>query len=252
VKRPGLLLRVTILLFAAGRLPAQQDPVAWLNAQRQAAGAPAVLADALLAETAGRWAERLAATGVLSHRGDDGSTGLDRYRALGGSEVRVGEILGAGTEPGLIEKAWMKSLEHRTLALFPVWTHAGWGSARAGSSLVMVMMFTQKLVEGLSIRQEAAGLIVTGRYAPRSAIGGVLFNGLSEMPPAQWDAGSRTFRFEVPAAVLEGYLRLGYRAADGAFTLTNTFTLPPGTGSPGETGRFSAPAGSPAPARSGK
>jgi hypothetical protein len=252
VKRPDLLLRAAILLLAAGRLSAQGDPIAWLNSARQSARVPAVAADSLLSDTAARWAQRLSATGVLSHRGDDGSTGLDRYRAMGGSEVRVGEILGAGADLDRIENAWMKSPDHRRLALVAEWTHAGWGSARAGSSLVVVMMFTQKLVEGLSVTRDNEGLSVSGLFTSRSAGGAVLFNGLDELPPAEWNAATRAFRFEVAAPILEGYLRLGYRAADGSFTLTNAFTLPPGTGSQAGTGRFSAPAASPEPAQSGR
>ena len=113
--------------------------------------------DALLSRTASLWAARLAEAGLLSHRGDDGSTGLDRYRAQGGTEVRVGEILGAGPDLVHVEKGWMASAEHRELALSPGWTHAGWGSAVSGASLVTVMMFTEKMVQDLLIAQDRPG-----------------------------------------------------------------------------------------------
>jgi hypothetical protein len=203
-----------------------EDPLAWLNAARKTAGAPPVTGDSLLSETAARYAARLAARGLITHRGDDGSTGLDRYRAMGGTEVRVGEILGAGPASGLIEKAWMASMDHRSLALSPDWTHAGWGSAPSGGSLVRVMMFTRKLVEALAITDDASGLRVEGRFVPAQAVAGVLLNGLVESPASEWDSASRAFRFAVPASHLAGYLRLGYRTADGGFILTNAFTLP--------------------------
>jgi len=241
------LVPVTFALFliARGSLFSQEDPAAWLDSARRAAGVRAVAGDALLSQTAARWAETLAAAGILTHRGDDGSTGLDRYRAMGGTEVRVGEILGAGPALDLIEKAWMDSREHRTLALSPDWTHAGWGSARSGSSLVVVVLFTQRLVEALSMTVDGSGLTVEGRFLPVQAITGTLVNGLDEVVPSRWDPASRTFRFEVPASLLAGYLRLGYRTADGGFTLTNAFTLPRGKGFPGGKARSAAPAPAP-------
>jgi len=224
--RRHLHTAVLFLLCSAGPLFCQEDPLSWLNAARRAAHVAPVFPDALLSETAAGWASRLAAYGILTHRGDDGSTALDRYRADGGTEVRIGEILGAGTAARRIEEAWMASPEHREVAVSPDWTHAGWGSARSGSSLVMVMMFTRKLVESLSVERDADGLRVRGRFLPVSARGGLLYNGLDEVQPVEWDPRSRAFLFFLPARSLEGYLRLGYRTAAGAFAVTNTITLP--------------------------
>ena len=218
-------IAAALALIACGMVFCE-DPLAWLNAARKTAGVLPVAGDPLLSETAARYAARLAARGLLTHRGDDGSTGLDRYRAMGGTEVRVGEILGAGPAPGPIEAAWMASRDHRTLALSPDWTDAGWGSASSGESLVMVMMFTRKLVEGLTIAADGSGLRVEGRFVPVQAAVGVLLNGLVEFPSSVWDPARRAFQFVVPASVLAGYLRLGYRTADGGFILTNAFTLP--------------------------
>jgi len=234
-----------LLLLVPAALHAQDDPLAWLNGMRHGVGASPVARDALLSETAARWAARLAAAGFLSHRGDDGSTALDRYRAEGGTEVRVGEILGAG--PGLtdIEMRWMASAEHRQLALSPGWTHTGWGSAPSGASLVTVMMFTEKRVEELLIDFGPRGLAVSGRFAARDVARGVLYNGLDQVPPSDWDPASRRFLFEVPGPELAGYLRLGYVAHGERFTLTNAFTWPPEKGSRGAEDRFSPPAPSP-------
>ncbi len=220
-----LPLAAALALIASGTLFCE-DPLGWLNAARRTAHVPEVQADALLSLTAERYAGQLASRGILSHRGDDGSTGLDRYRAEGGTEIRVGEILGAGPADGLIERAWMASPEHRQIAMGPDWTHAGWGSARVGQSLVMVMMFTRKLVDGLVLGQEGPVVSTSGRFLPVDAASAVLFNGLQEVTAAAWDRGSRAFRFELARAGLEGYLRLGYRTPDGTFILTNTFHPP--------------------------
>jgi hypothetical protein len=226
VKRLRLATFVAVLALIARGTLFSDDPLAWLNAARRTSNVPALQGDTVLSDTASRYARRLAALGILTHRGDDGSTALDRYRAMGGTEVRVGEILGAGPADGLVESAWLASPEHRAVALSPVWTHAGWGSARSGESLVMVMMFTRKLVAGLTIGADGRDFSVTGRFLPPEASTGVLLNGLQEVAPSAWDAARRTFRFDVPLPRLEGYLRLGYRAADGELTLTNAFTTP--------------------------
>ena len=226
-------------------LHGQADPLAWLNGIRRQAGVHAVTRDALLSRTADAWAARLAAAGILTHRGDDGSSGLDRYRALGGTEARVGEILGAGPDIVHVEKGWMASAEHRQLAVSPVWTHAGWGSAASGDSQVSVMMFTQKRVNDLLIAQDLADLTVSGMFVPLDAAGAVLYNGLEQVSPLTWDPASRRFAFAVSGSAIAGYLRLGFVAADGRFTLTNAFTWPPGTGSREAPGRFSSPVPSP-------
>ena len=245
MKRPLLpLVCIPFFLLAPSWLPAQSDPLAWLNAVRQRAGAAPVSADALLSRTASLWAARLAAAGILTHRGDDGSSGLDRYRAQGGTETRVGEILGAGPDFAHVEKGWMGSAEHRQLALSRDWTHAGWGSA-GSAPVVTVMMFTQKRVADLEIMHDLTDLRVSGRFMPPDAAGGMLYNGLEQISPGWWDPATRRFRFDVPGTALAGYLRLGYLDADGRFTLTNAFTWPPGTGSPGAEDHFSSPAPSP-------
>jgi Uncharacterized protein with SCP/PR1 domains len=201
--------------------------------------------DLLLSRTAALWAARCAAAGILSHRGYDGSTALDRYRSLGGTEVRIGEILGAGPDAAHVEKGWMASPEHRRLALSPAWTHAGWGSAEYGPSQVTVMMFTEKLVGRLLLAGSPEGLTVTGRFLPADAERGALYDGLDQVMPSDWEPESRVFRFQVPTGLIAGYLRLGYVSREGRFTLTNTFTWPPGTESPAGQDRFAPPAPSP-------
>jgi len=218
-------IAAALALIACGTLFGE-DPLDWLNRVRRAAGVPGVQADALLSLAAERYARQLVSRGMLSHKGDDGSSALDRYRALGGTEVRLGEILGAGPAAGLVQEAWMASEEHRRVALAPAWTHAGWGSAATGTSVVVVMLFTRKLVVELELDNDGAVFSVRGRFLPAYAVAPVLINGLDEVAPSAWEPARRSFVFEVPRSGLEGYLRLGFRTADGAFTLTNTFTPP--------------------------
>ena len=245
------LLLIFVLSCAAA---ADESPLAWVNALRSRAGSPPVEADALLSKTASAWAGALAAAGVLSHRGADGSSALDRYRRLGGTEVRVGEILGAG--PGLadIEAAWEKSPDHRPLVLKPYWTHVGWGSATARAprveTAVFVVLFCQKLVDGLLIEEREGSLEVRGSLRPPDARLPALLAGIRSIEPAEWDPRGRRFRFLVPPGERAGYLRLGYIGGTGDLIVTNAITppaitSPPERGSPEAPGRFEAPAARP-------
>jgi hypothetical protein len=243
VKRASFVL---LLAFIVPPLVwSQADPLSWLNGVRRGAGAASLSADDLLCRTARQWATLLARAGVLSHHGSDGSTALDRYRSLGGTEVRVGEILGAGPRLSDVENGWIRSDEHRFLALARHWTHVGWGSAATGGKEIWVVLFCQKLVEGLLIQPGARTLAVSGRFGSTEASRAILFAGLDQVPPESWDPGSRRFRFLVSGPSREGYLRLGYESPDGAFRLTNAFTLPPERELPEDPSRFSAPAPSP-------
>jgi hypothetical protein len=244
MKRPRLFRLVLLFMLCAASAPAQNDPLSWINGTRHAAGLAVLVPDALLSRTAEAWAARLARTGVLSHRGADGGSALDRYRALGGTEVRVGEILGAGPNLLDVERAWLKSDEHREVTLSPAWTHVGWGRYRPAAGEVWVVLFCQKLVEDLRIDLQAAGLTVSGRFVEAIADQPLLYAGLVPCQPAAWDAHSRRFSFQVPAPP-EGYFRLGYVLPGELFRLTNAFTWPRGTESPGGSGRSAEPAAHP-------
>lgn len=241
------------LLLSAPALPTAASPkealLSWMNDLRRAAGAPAVMEDARLSETARDWARALAAAGRISHRGADGSTARDRYRAHGGTEVRVGEILGAGPELSDVEKAWERSASHRSLACRHYWTHAGWGSAETGSPgathQVWVVLFCQEQVADLKVSEEGRRLLVSGRFVPSEADGALMLVGIDPVSPGRWDPETREFDFSLQADGIPGYLRLGYVDAAARFVLTNALTLPRGTGSPEGKYRSSEPAASP-------
>jgi len=232
------------LLLMPAAAHAQADLLSWVNGMRRDAGLTGLLPDALLSQTAERWAVRLAQTGVLSHRGADGSSALDRYRVLGGTEVRVGEILGVGPSLLEVEKAWRNSNEHREVALATGWTHVGWGRQLTKGREVWVILFCQKLVEGLRIDEQTEGLAVSGRFIEPNANHPLLYAGLVPYQPLSWDAPSRRFSFQVPAP-LEGYFRLGYVLPGETYRLTNAFTWPRGTESPAESDHSAAPAAPP-------
>jgi hypothetical protein len=230
-RAPSLPAAILLLAFASNGVSAQEDPRAWVEEVRQAARVPTLAFDGLLSETAAAWARAQAEAGTLSHRGADGSTALDRYRMRGGTDIRVGEIIGAGPSLAEVERAWMRSDAHRNLVRTAAWTHMGWGSASyAAGERVWVVLFCVKLVEGLTIEPGLDGLSVNGAFVAPEAREALLYSGLQPMQPATWDARERRFTFLVPTVQLAGYLRLGYLDASGGFVLTNALTWPPGTG----------------------
>jgi hypothetical protein len=244
VKRALLFFTVLIGLGAAGAR-AEESPLPWLEAHRREAGVAPVSFDPVLALAAERWAAALAEAGTLSHRGDDGSGPLDRYRAAGGTDARVGEILGAGPTLADVQKGWLQSGEHRALALGPSWTHAGWGMSRRGGAEVWVVLFCERLVRGLALERGPEGLRVSGEMVLTGPGMPLLYAGLDPLQPRTWDPVSRLFAFLVPDDAPAGYLRLGLVSPAGTFRITNAFTLPPGMERPGATSRSSGSAASP-------
>jgi hypothetical protein len=244
VKRPrGLRLLPLLFLLCAAPLHTQNDPLSWVNETRHAAGLASLAPDALLSRAAERWAVRLARSGILAHQGADGSSALDRYRDVGGTETRVGEILGAGPSFVEVEKAWGRSPAHREVML-AAWTHVGWGRQPSKSGEVWVVLFCQKLVEELRIHASTEGLAVSGRFVEATADRPLLYAGLVPYQPGSWDARARRFSFQVPAP-LEGYFRLGYILPGEKYRLTNTFTWPRGTESREGSDHSAAPAAPP-------
>lgn len=250
MKRASLAsLLLSLLCMTA---PAEDGPLTWANGLRSRAGSPSVAADALLSKTAASWAAALAEAGVLSHRGADGSSALARYQRLGGTEVRVGEILGAGPDLAAVQGAWERSRDHLPLVLKPYWTHMGWGSASGGAqgrdAIVFVVLFCQKLVDGLLIEEREGTVELRGAFLPADARLPVLLAGIRDVAPADWDAESRRFFFRVSRAEA-GYVRLGYIGKAGTLVVTNAVrwapTSPPGTGSQEAPGRFAEPAAPP-------
>ena len=247
----ALLSLVLTVSVGAGRAAAQgldrgaSEPLSWINGVRSASSLAPLLPDPVLSLCAARWSAVLAATGVLSHRGADGSTVLDRYRSVGGTEAHVGEIIGAGPDLGSVEKAWAGSDEHSGLVRDPGWTHVGWGMSSAGHSDVWVVVFAEKLVKDLALVEKSGSLLVSGTFIPESAARAALYAGLDVLPPASWDGAARRFSFVVPPESIPGYFRLGFVTADGAFLLTNAFTWPPGRESPEAQDRSAGPGQSP-------
>ena len=194
----------------------------WLAAVRAREGLPALEEDGVLAAAARGYAATLLALGGLTHRGPDGSTPMERYRAGGGSALSVGEILGAGGDLAAVEEAWLASSSHREVLLGGSWTRFGAGRAGEGSRQVWVVMFAASRIEGLSLEVDPrGGWALSGLL--RAEGEPVLFSGGRTLSPEEWVPSAGRFLFRLAAADFPRYQRLGWRDPAGEVHVTDAF-----------------------------
>ncbi|MFP8962803.1 CAP domain-containing protein [Streptomyces nanhaiensis] len=105
---------------APGADPAPKDSgpeaqvLALVNKERAAAGCGPVTANARLTRAADGYSDTMAASGVLSHTGPDGSTMADRVEAAGYAWSNLGENIARGQpDAASVMDAWMNSPGHR-------------------------------------------------------------------------------------------------------------------------------------------
>jgi len=240
-------LAAVVLLLAAARLPADDDPLAWANAVRSSpvrdSPAPALRHDPLLSTAARAYAAELAAAGVLSHAGPaDASSPLARVFRAGGTAFEVGEILGVGPDLAAVERAWEASPPHRRVVENDRYTAAGWGVAKRAAQQVWVLVFARSAVVDLRLEAEDGELAVSGSLGPAWAAEPWLDAGSGALAPAAWDRSTRRFAYRVPLVDGRARLLLGALDASGDRHATDSVTWPPGTGSPAGRDRWPAPA----------
>jgi hypothetical protein len=228
-----------LLLLTHLPLSAQNQVLDWLNQTRAEAGLAVCSRDSRLARAAADYAALLAARGRLDHRGPDGGSALQRYRAAGGSATLVGEVLAAAVGPAEAGRAWLASPEHRELLLKPEWSHAGAGSASWGDLTVYVLLFTVQRVRDLAIAPLEEGYLLSGCFLPTlEAQEPLLWAGPTRLPPETWSPRDGCFTFRIPAAGSGLYCRLGYRGPGEELVITDTFIArTPATSPPGKAPR---------------
>lgn len=109
---------IAALLFTTGTAiaaPTYEDQVLSLtNAERTAAGCPALAPNAQLAAAAKRHNDEMARTGNFSHTGVDGSTPAQRVTEAGYKYRVTAENIAAGQgSADEVVRAWMNSESHR-------------------------------------------------------------------------------------------------------------------------------------------
>ena len=221
--------RLILLICGAAALAVgdEEEQIAALhaiNTVRLEHGLNSLDQDRILAATAENFAADLAARGALSHRDSSGGTALDRYRRLGGTAFRVGEILGAGEDLAPIVDRWIESDSHHAVLTSSAWTHAGIGVKRRGKIFVFVALFARLRFADLRIKSQKAHLIIEGRLI---GAGGrpVLQAGGADHQPVWWRPDTGALRFVVPAGQVGYFGRLGVREEDGTFTVTDIVIL---------------------------
>ncbi|PJE97292.1 hypothetical protein CUT44_13680 [Streptomyces carminius] len=102
----------------AGTAPDGDGPearvLALVNEERKTAGCEPVTANARLTRAADDYSDVMAASGVMSHTGPDGSTMAERVEAAGYAWSNLGENIARGQpDAASVMDAWMKSPGHR-------------------------------------------------------------------------------------------------------------------------------------------
>lgn len=88
--------------------------LALVNKERAAAGCSPVTANSRLARAADDYSDVMAASGVMSHTGPDGSTMASRVEAAGYAWSTLGENIARGqADAASVMESWMNSPGHR-------------------------------------------------------------------------------------------------------------------------------------------
>jgi uncharacterized protein YkwD len=99
-----------------------------VNAERAAAGCPAVALEARLSAAAQAHSDDMAGNNFMDHQGSDGSQVGDRARAAGYDWRGIGENVAAGyVAPEELVAGWMGSPGHRDIILTCDYVDAGVG-----------------------------------------------------------------------------------------------------------------------------
>ncbi len=118
---------------------AESTLVAMINADRAAAGLPALRLDPRLTALAHERSASMAAAGQLSHVQSDGRTMIDQITANGITWYGAGETIGWNTYPSLRDSAhvvndgWMGSPEHAAIIRSTSYNYFGLGLARTAA-----------------------------------------------------------------------------------------------------------------------
>lgn len=109
--------------------------LAAINAERAAAGLPALRLDAAAVDSARQWAAHLARTGTLAHHPD-----LEASLVGQGATTwtLAGENVGVGPHVAQIHPAFMASPTHRANVLRPEFSEVGIGATEAADGQVWV------------------------------------------------------------------------------------------------------------------
>jgi hypothetical protein len=201
----------------------ETDELWYLNQLRVDAGFSLLAVDPVLERTAALFAAELKDRGVLTHRGKRYKTALQRYQAQGGTTVRIGEILGSGSEWEQVVEAWLESPQHYEVLFDERWTHQGLGTADLGNLRIWVVLFNRQELTALQFQTKEGGLFLSGRLEKPKGIQPLIIAGLSVRQADLWNTETRSFQFFIPRSQWSLYHRLGYRDQAGVIRISDAF-----------------------------
>ena len=133
----GVVAVLLSFLLLSGCLdPGQETAFSSMNADRQARGLPALAPNGIATRKAQAWARHLADIGHLEH-----SVLIDGFEGV--DWCSLGENIGYGADPHVVEQAYMESPGHRRNILDPKWQSAGVGYYQASDRVYTVQIFVK-------------------------------------------------------------------------------------------------------------
>ena len=230
---------VGISIFAESKHPnfksedqLEQQIINWINNQRSKHKLSQLEKSVLLQRTATKYVREMRRLNYLSHRDPYGNTALQRYREIGGTALRVGEIIGAGTNIPLIEEAWLKSPTHRGVILDPNWTEIGVGCIHyiennKTRNILLDVLFSENYIANLQITDKGNKIEISGNFKSpiREKVSEpVMIDGLSQIKTSHWRKSSGFFSYVIQKDKLDRdniFIRLGYQNKRGNIIITN-------------------------------
>ncbi len=206
----------------------QQAIINWVNKQRIKHKLSPLRQSILLQETASKYASRMVKLNIISHIDPEGNRAINRYRAMGGTALQIGEIIGAGGSVSQIERAWLASQLHKEVILDPRWTDIGVGYIRYGKNEILFdVLFSQNHIEGLQIIDRGKQILIRGAFDSKTRkkiLKPIMINGLSRIKISSWEKTSGKFLFVIEKTQLDKndiFIRLGYQNRAGNIIITN-------------------------------
>jgi len=117
--------------------------------------------DPILTAAAEAYAEECVRQGYISHKDRKGDFAVQRVRKMGGTAVKVAEILGAGQNVDSVISDWMGSPAHGAIILNNEWSHAGGSVAQTEKGFVVIMLFQMRPFSRIDVEVVSSGLQVS-------------------------------------------------------------------------------------------
>lgn len=211
--------KILCLLFLTLTAPLFPDSLEnEINGLRKSEDLSLLKNDPLLAATALKYCKELLTYRSLAHKDVYGKGALERYRALGGTSLEVGEVIGAGSSEKKIIEAWLQSPPHKKVIRYSRWTHMGSGRVRVGDKILIVLLFTIKKTDNLLLTLKEQQAVLTGNSPGNHPLRIQIDSCL--IPPV-YRKKNGEFRFNIPGEIPPLILHLGYIDENNRFIPTD-------------------------------